>query len=86
MRRQIAALKATASPNSSPELDLPSSLLLGPTQDIKAVEGETFNKGIKLGSSQVNRMGIQEQFYRDLEVTTDGFSTVAEYFGRSAFN
>ncbi len=89
MRRQIAALKATASPNSSPELDLPSSLLFGLTQDINAVEGTAttkFNKDMKIGGGgHVNQMNIHEQFYRDLEISTDGFSTVAEYFGRSVF-
>ncbi len=88
MRRQIAALKATASSSFSPELDLPTSLLFGQNFDINAVEGATnFNKDIKIGGGggHGNQMNIQEQFYRDLEISTDSFSTLVECFGRSVF-
>ncbi len=92
MRKQIAALKATASPNSSPELDLPSSLLFGPstttttTQDIKpATVEEGHSSSMKFSSHHVNQTNIDEQFYRDMEVSSDGFSIISEYFGRSAF-
>lgn len=39
------------------------------------------NKWLDIRRSHIQRAGEHEKFFRELEISTDGFSTVADYFG-----